>query len=200
MTTNFCDWLAGEISFTKTELNSGDYLFRQDDPADAIYGLTDGIICLLRTTAAGQTAVLFRAHAGDCIAEASLQADKYHCFAFCETRVSVKRFSSHVVRDKLAADSNFASEWAARLARQVRDLRSLVECLHYPKAKDRIYHYLLSQADAQGKVALTGSQKTLASILGITHESLYRTLKVLEAQAVIKRDDSRSMITIIGKY
>jgi len=62
-------------------LNPGEALFRQGDPAAAIFRLESGQIHLLRHTEDGASVLMHVARAGETLAEAALFADAYHCDA-----------------------------------------------------------------------------------------------------------------------
>jgi CRP-like cAMP-binding protein len=76
----------------------------------------------------------------------------------------------------------------AMLARQIMNLRTSLEQRNIHSARDRIRHYLAVNHAADGRsVLLTGTLKDLAANLGLTHESLYRTLAEMQEDGEIER-------------
>ncbi len=76
----------------------------------------------------------------------------------------------------------------AMLASQVMNLRTRLEQRNIHSARDRVRHYLMVNAGADGRtVMLPGTLKDLAAELGLTHEALYRTLADMAADGEIER-------------
>src|ERR1700691_2112004 len=65
-------------------LSRGEPLFRQGDPAVAVFIIDTGRIQLTRFLADGTALILHVARAGESFAEASLSAAHYHCDAIAE--------------------------------------------------------------------------------------------------------------------
>ncbi len=56
------------------------------------------------------------------------------------------------------------------------DLRTRIEQRNIRSARERVRHFLILNAKANGRVfELRGTLKDLAAELGLTHEALYRT-------------------------
>jgi CRP-like cAMP-binding protein len=88
----------------------------------------------------------------------------------------------------LASNPKVTQAFAAMLARQVMMLRTRLEQRNIHSARDRVRHYLTVNADADGRtVAISGTLKDVAVELGLTHESLYRTLAEMQAGGEIER-------------
>lgn len=84
-------------------------------------------------------------------------------------------------RRALEECAKFHRSWSSNLAREVRRLRARCEWLCLNSAAERVIHYIESEGHG-GAVTLNQSRKAWATELGLTHESLYRTLKALETQ------------------
>jgi CRP-like cAMP-binding protein len=96
------------------------------------------------------------------------------------------------VRALLARDAVFAGEWIALLARHLHRARARVERVALRSAAERVLHYLNTEGRGpRCEVVIAGSIKDLARELGLTHESLYRTLARLEQEGVILREEGR---------
>ena len=93
-------------------------------------------------------------------------------------------------------DPKAMQAFSAMLAHQVMGLRTRIEQRNIRSARERVRHYLVLNAGADGRtVELSGTLKDIAAELGLTHEVLYRTLAVLERSGEIKR--SRGKITLV---
>src|SRR5258708_33527620 len=73
------------------DLRAGAILFRQGDPAVAVYVIEHGRIALVRHTSEGRRVTLFTAGPGESFAEAALFSKAYHCDAVAEvaSRVTI---------------------------------------------------------------------------------------------------------------
>ena len=161
-------------------LDRGDALFRQGDESRAMFFLHDGAVDMVRHTEAGQKVTLFRARAGDTLAEPALFSQVYHCDAVAELPSQVLRFDRGAVLDLIRADNAFALALLARLSGQVQGYRRRLELMAIRSAPERVFAGL-----ADGR--LTGSVIDFAADLGLTHEAVYRALSELVRAGRVER-------------
>jgi CRP-like cAMP-binding protein len=195
------DWIPESVrkSAIRRTLGPGEMLFCRDDRPDGLYLLERGEIRLTRTDADGREIVLFRAMPGDTFAEASLFSETYHCDAVASLPSVVRLLPRSAVLGAFASEPDTAQAFMAALARQVMALRTRLEHRNLRTARERVLHHLGLQAGAQDRVVrLNGDLKTMASELGLTHESLYRTLATLEAEGVIERRKGEIRLTTLS--
>ena len=157
---------------SQRDLRMGDALFRQDDPSRAMFFLQSGAVDLIRHTEDGQKVTMFRATAGDTIAEPSVFSDRYHCDAIAKQNSIVFSMDRQSVLAAMTTDSEFAIAFVKRLAGQVQTYRRQLELLAIRSAKDRV---LAGLADGR----LTGTVLEFAADLGLSHEGVYRALAEL---------------------
>ena len=105
------------------------------------------------------------------VAEASLNAQAYHCDAAVVVDGTVLCFPIQAFQAALDKDSIFHRAWSTHLSLEVRKLRAQCERLSLNTAAERIIHYIEAEG-ADGSIILTQSRKAWASELGLTHESL----------------------------
>jgi CRP/FNR family transcriptional regulator, dissimilatory nitrate respiration regulator len=106
----------------------------------------------------------------------------------------VRLYDKDAVLAAFKHNPDAAKSFMTRLARQVMDLRTHMELRNIKSARERTRHYLALHAGADGAtVAVNGTLKELAAELGLTHESLYRTLSRMAAKGEIKRFDGKIM-------
>lgn len=165
---------------------AGTTLYHRGQPPEAILCVLDGELCLVRHTASGGETVLQRSRAGF-IAEASMNAEVYHCDVVAVEESRVLRFPLPAFRRALEADPLFNHAWIAQLAQELRRVRTQCERLSLHSAAERILHYLDTEGD-EGAVTLTQSRKAWARELGLSHEALYRTLRTLREKGVLAID------------
>jgi CRP-like cAMP-binding protein len=171
-------------------VQAGDVVFRQGGVAHSVFLVRAGGVRLVRHGRAGEQVVLHEAWTGDFFAEASLDSSRYHCDAVAVRAGELLCIPSDTVRQLLETDAPFARQWASLLARQLRATRARLERLSLRSASERIKHLLVSEGRGpRFEVALDGTLKDLARRVGVTHESLYRTLARMEAERILERGD-----------
>lgn len=137
-----------------------------------MFFLEHGAVSLIRHTYAGQKVTMFRAVAGDTLAEPALFSESYHCDAVAEEPSSVLLLDKELVLEVMAQNPSFATSLVQRLSLQVQTYRRRLELLAIRPAGDRV---LAGLADGR----LTGSIIDFAADLGLSHEAVYRALSEL---------------------
>jgi CRP-like cAMP-binding protein len=171
------------------ELPRDGCVFRKGEIAQTVFLVLDGEVRLSRFGKDGGEIALHRAGNGDFFAEAALNAPRYQCNAMATRASTLLAFPAGQVRALIAKDPEFARQWIALLARQLHVCRARLERLALRSAADRIVHYLHTEGSGpRYEVTLPGNLKDLARELGLTHESLYRTLAGLEQKGLVRRE------------
>jgi CRP/FNR family transcriptional regulator, dissimilatory nitrate respiration regulator len=174
------------------ELDPAQHLFRVGTPPRHIHFVEEGAVRLVRHGRQGEEVVLHDARPGEFLAEASLDSSRYHCDAVASQPSVILRAAKADFQRLLADNSDFARTWMALLAAQLRTARARVERLSLRSAEERIRHLLLAEGrGSRCELELSGSLKDLARRLGLTHESLYRTLARMQKDGVIAREGLR---------
>jgi CRP-like cAMP-binding protein len=163
-----------------------------------LYGVVKGRVRLVRIDASGKEAVLYSAAAGSIIAEASLFSAVYHCDAVASADSVVRLYPKAAILAEFQRDPKAAQVFMAMLAREIMRLRTRLELGNIHSARARVRHYLALNAAPDGRVALSGTIKELASDLGLSHEALYRTLAAMQRDGEIER--VRGKITLTSTY
>lgn len=172
---------------TRRQCREGETIFHRGDPVTAIYSVAEGRVRLVRHAADGRAVTLYVAGPGHGFAEAALFSDRYHCDAVAEIDSTISAVPKAALRESLARDPVLAERFMAHLARQLRDLRSLVELRNIQSARERVISWLLL-AGAETGLELERPLKEVASEIGLTHETLYRTLAKLKKEGIIERN------------
>jgi CRP-like cAMP-binding protein len=190
------DWLPAALRAAAFDrkLKAGEALFRLGDKATGLCEVVSGRVRLARVDRSGHEIVLHVAGPGGTLAEASLFSASYHCDAIASTNATVRVYPKREMLAAFERDPRAMRAFSAMLARQVMSLRTRIEQRNIRSARERVRHYLVLNAGADGRtVELGGTLKDMAAELGLTHEVLYRTLAALERSGEIKR--SRGKIT-----
>jgi CRP-like cAMP-binding protein len=166
----------------EVSLAKGAQLFRPGDPSRGFYVVRDGTIRVYGMSPQGKEITQEIAGANDAFAVASIFSDTYHCFAEALKDSHLYLIKKKEFLDLVTTDKEFAVAWMRMLSLMVISLRRRLVDLALKSPKARIAGYLLLLADMQGSqsVALPVPRKELATFLGMTHETFYRTSKELE--------------------
>jgi CRP/FNR family transcriptional regulator len=172
-----------EISLAK-----GAELFAPGDPSRGFYVVRDGTIRVYGMSPQGKEITQEIAGSIGAFAVASVFSDTYHCFAEALKDSRLYLIKKKEFLDLVTADREFAVAWMRMLSLLVINLRRRLVDLTLKSPKARIAGYLLLLAEMQGSqsVALPVPRKELATFLGMTHETFYRTTKELTNDDLVR--------------
>ena len=170
----------------------GEPLFRTGDLAKAMYILVKGQLRMVWFSLEGHAITIHQARSGETFAEAAVFSGRYHCDVVADSKVEVLSIPKNRVRETLGSDRKFALQFSSYLAHQVQAARSKFEIFNLRKAEERVVAYFDLLADKAGTVKLDVSIKTAASEIGLTHESFYRCIPILEDKGIISRTGKRT--------
>jgi CRP-like cAMP-binding protein len=182
------DWLGAAGVVRVRQLVAGESLFRQEDLANAIYQVASGRIRLIRHTSDNRLITMHTAKAGELFAEASLFSPTYHCDAVAAVPSTVWAYPKARLLTAFRGDPALPLRFMTVLARQIQELRARLEERNIRSARERVLHHLaLAMSGNDRSIILDGTLMDLAREIGLTHESLYRTLAALEKEGAIRR-------------
>ncbi len=187
MSNSYHDIVQG-ISKTRS-LDKDATLFHLGQRADAVYKVLIGEVHLYRSSENGNRVLLYRALKDSYFAEASLNSDVYHCTAECVKASEIQIIDAVKMQELLKHNPDFALQWILLLSSELRRQRTSVERLNMRSAAERIKHYILTEGDSVGELQLQGSLSDLSDMLGLSRESLYRTLSNMERLGELTRTD-----------
>ncbi len=173
----------------RRDLATAETLFRHGDPATEFYEVETGLVRLVLPTAEGRDIIAHLVRPGEMIVEAALFPDRHRCNAVAARPTRVRCYDRRAVMAALSVNPQAALDLIASMAAQIRALRANLEIRHLRTADRRVLQHVSAHAGpADGRMPLDGSLKDLAALLGLTHETLYRTLSRLEREGIIARD------------
>ena len=168
-------------------LAAGEALFRQGDPAVAIFRLESGQVRLLRHTEDGSSVVMHVARPGETFAEAALFADAYHCDAIAQVASRVLVIRKRELLQDVRRDASEVLDLARVMAGQVRDLRARLEIRNIRAADQRLLAWLRLKARGNPpSVELDRTWTQVAEEIGLTREATYRALSAMRRAGHIR--------------
>ncbi|MDP1931406.1 MAG: Crp/Fnr family transcriptional regulator [Gammaproteobacteria bacterium] len=175
---------------SELSLAKGEFLFRQQQPAAAIFAIISGRIRLFRDLPDGSSVTLHVARSGETFAEAALFAENYHCHAQAELETKVMRLNSRPLLEAIALHKDLGLHLSQILAAQVRDMRAMLCLRDIRSADERLLAWLRMKARGeQMNVAIDRPWAGISEELGLTKEAVYRSLTRLQREGLIERAD-----------
>lgn len=173
-------------------LERGARLFEQDSAPHYMFYVVSGEVALERCGEHGERIVLQRVCNGP-LAEASLQAARYHCDAIVARSGTAIALPLKTLRAALQDDAHFAMRWIAMLNSEIRTLRLRCERLSLKGVEARLLHLIESEGE-NGRYRVGSTLKHLALELGVSHEALYRELSRLERSGQVIRSEGELIL------
>lgn len=175
------------------ELEPGQRLFRQGDPATALFIVEAGRFRLVRATINSNVIPLQFVRAGQSLGEAILFSDTYSYTAIAEVATQVIVYPKSELLASLHEHSDLAEDVINRLLQKISSLETNLELKGIRSAPQRILRYLqyLATPEQETVVNLEQPWKEVAAELGFTPDTLSRALAKLEQDGRISRTQQR---------
>ncbi len=170
------------IKSTSLFLKKGDIAFRFGDTTQSIYRVITGQIQLFREDLNANRIILHQAFSGQFFAEASINSDRYHCTAQSVVDTELQVINLEYFRHLLKKDNAFSNAWINHLSTELRRQRASTERLNLKTAVEKITHYILTEGNTQGEIHIKVPLTEVAQIIGLSRESLYRTLSKMKKE------------------
>lgn len=175
---------------TSVQYGAGHRIFDEGEPARGFYLIHTGQVKIFKLSPRGSEQILAVLGPGQTFAEAAAFLGKgYPASAECLEDSDLIFIEREAIRVLMAKDPDLALRMMAGMALKLRRLVSLVEDLTLRDARGRLCRYLLGLAPtsaAECTVKLPTQQTVLARLLGLTQETLSRTLKSLREEGLIE--------------
>lgn len=177
-------------------------LFSQDQPADSIYFLEDGLVKLTRTNHSGGRIILAICGPGQMIGEEVLgnNSATYYAEAEVLSQSSLLRLPREAMLRTMTSNPELGNALVSFLLERKLALAQKVELLCLHDVEYRILFYLAElsklvkpQDDGEG-YQLPITQLELADLIGATRETTSTTLNQLERRGLVKL--SRRLLTV----
>lgn len=182
-------WIASFVVHKR--LGKGEYLFRQDAPAEGFYVVQQGAINVYRSNASGKAQVIHVFRVGESFAEATLfENTGYLADASALEQTSVLFVPKTAFLELLRKRPELALRMLASMSRHLQKLVGLIDDLTLKDVQTRLVGWLLercgkSLGNEPAVVNLDRSKSVLAAEFGTTNETLSRTFAELRDQKLI---------------
>jgi len=167
-------------------------IFGEDEPAEYFYQVVSGAIRMSKLLSDGRRQIGAFHLPGDVF---GLEAGQNHRFGAEAIATSIVRVAKRSAIIALAArDHDLANELWTRTANRLQLAQDHMLLLGRKNAEERVASFLLQMADraaAERTLDLPMSRQDIADYLGLTIETVSRTLTQLEGKAAIELPSSR---------
>lgn len=169
------------------------YLFRQGEEPDFLYSFVEGGIVLVAGSGEKEAVVEFFGPGESVLLAAALLGLPYLVNARATTDGQALLIPAAKLRKLIDEDVALAAQCARTLSRHWRVLISQIKEIKTHSALERVANFIIAQTKkTKGAVsfALPGMKKEVATRLGITPETLSRTLRSLKKYGVDAEGDT----------
>lgn len=177
---------------------SGSAIFWEGDPATHVFKVVEGVLRIFNILADGRRIITGFIYPGE-ILGLSLD-DRYRYTAEAVNEVKLRRFSRSRFREAIDESSELRPLFVTRLCEEMASAQKQMVLLASKSAEERVCSLLLAlarrgESRAKPVVALPMSRLDMADYLGLTIETVSRTLTSLTNRGVIE-PSSRYAFTI----
>lgn len=163
------------------------YLFREGEDPDFIYSFVEGGVVLVAGFGEKEAVIEFFGHGESVLLPAALLGLPYLVSARATTDGQALLIPAAKLRKLIDEDVALAAQCSRMLSRHWRVLINQIKEIKTHSALERVANFLLTQTTkTKGAVSfvLPGMKKEVATRLGITPETLSRTLRTLKKYGV----------------
>lgn len=173
---------------------AGSRIFEEGEPARTFYLVHSGLVKIYKLNPKGQEQVLAVISKGNTFAEAVVfMGTTYPASAECLEDSELISVEREAILQILAHDPELSLRMMAGMALKLRRLVGMVEDLTLRDARGRLARYLSGLKQESGRVRLPTQQIVLARLLGLTGETLSRTMKVLRDEGILGAHKGREI-------
>lgn len=131
-------------------LETGQVLFDQGEPIEAVYILESGCIQLLNYTEEGLQINHYSVRPGESFAEVALFHERYVCTAIANLRSRILVLPRSAFLKALKVHPDLAEIFMAQLAKRLHESKILLELRSIRSARRRVLHYLQLNVQPDG--------------------------------------------------
>lgn len=171
--------------------SAGARVFNEGDPVRGFYVVQKGSVKIFKTSPRGQEQVLHVVPPGQTFAEAAVfMGGGYPASTECLEDTELLFVEREAFVRRLKHDPELALRMMAGISLKLRRMVALVEDLTLRDARGRISRYFLGllpeNAQAPVQLELPAQQLLIARMLGVTAETLSRTLKAMKEDGTLE--------------
>jgi len=182
---------------TRRQLKPREHAFFEGDPDSHVYRIESGIVRLYRLLADGRRQIISFKFAGDVIGFES--GDVHFCSAEAVSDAVLLCLPAPVAMRRLKEDAGFGLKLVELLSAELADARSQLAVLNRRSAMEKLAAFILDlwrrqTRDGEEALDLKISRSDMADFLGLTIETVSRSLTKLRQQKVIDLPETHRLV------
>lgn len=183
------------------KLESKEHVFCEGDPRIHVFRVEEGVIAIYKTLCDGRRRIIDFAYPGDLIGLGALSEHILSAQATCKAKV--RCLSASTLEALAETDANLAIKLYKSVCQELAATRSLLVTVGQRSAIERIASFLVTLARKSGNepgqvLALAMRRGDIADLLGLTIETVSRTLTKLRGMGVIEITHGSSELKILS--
>lgn len=174
-------------------------IYCEGDPRAYVFQVEQGVVAIYKTLADGRRQIIDFAYPGDIIGLGTLREHVLSAQAVCA--VKVRCLSASALERAAENDANLAVKLYKAVSQELAATRHLLVTLGQGSAIERLATFLLTLhrrlgEPESGAVTLAMRRSDIGDLLGLTIETVSRTLAKLRAMGVIKLEQGGNTVHI----
>lgn len=172
---------------TIRRIEAKEHVFCDGDPRTHVFRIEEGVIALSKLLGDGRRQIIEFAYPGDYIGLGTLREHIFDAQATCAAKV--RCLSARALEQEASRDASLALRLYKTVSAELAAARSLLVSVGQQSAMERVAGFLLGlSARAEGDeniVKLSMRRSDIADLLGLTIETVSRTITKLRTMKVI---------------
>ncbi|WP_025270722.1 Crp/Fnr family transcriptional regulator [Hippea sp. KM1] len=170
----------------------GDVIFLEDEEGEDMFFVIKGLVKIFKTNQDGKEIVLSIAREGEFFAEIVLfLKNRYPASSIALTDTLLLSINTQRLFERIKKNPEFAMKLLGLFAQRIKYFVEKIKELSGEAAEEKVLNYLYSIKKDNNYIILDIPKKEIAMLLGLTAETLSRTLKRLSSKGIIKMDSKR---------
>jgi CRP/FNR family transcriptional regulator len=184
---------------SERKLEPKEHVFCEGDPRTHVYRVEDGVIAIYKTLFDGRRRIIDFAHPGDFIGLGVLGEHIMSAQATCAAKV--RCLSASALESLAETDASLALKLYKSVCQDLQAARSLLVTVGQRSAVERVAAFLLALHRRRGDEAsdvieLAMRRSDIADLLGLTIETVSRTLTKLREMRVIEVEQGGTTVRL----
>jgi CRP/FNR family transcriptional regulator len=180
------------------KLESKEHVFCEGDPRIHVFRVEEGVIAVYKTLCDGRRRIIDFAYPGDLIGLGAMAEHILSAQATCKAKV--RCLSASTLEALAETDAALALKLYKSVCQELQATRSLLVTVGQRSAVERVASFLLAlhqkTAGSTDTVTLAMRRSDIADLLGLTIETVSRTLTKLRSMNVIDVEQGGTTVTL----
>jgi CRP/FNR family transcriptional regulator len=172
------------------EFDDGEVLFMQGQPSSSLFALTEGMVKICSHTSDGREQIVgLSCPSNLLVGLQSLNDERYAYTAIAATPVKACRINHRALLAKVRSEADVAMRLIQAVNAQLAHSRALMQVMGHRCAASKIASFIMlmvpKSSNGNGAVAMPFSRVEMASLLGLSEETVCRSMAMMKRTGAI---------------